>query len=191
MTTEIAEKLYTVEEYFDFEKKSEIRHEFYYGELIPMPGESTTANDIASNILVFFKLFLKGKPFKVYEHDIKLMVKDQKVYRYPDLFVIHQKGNHKTYTTDPVLIVEVISDSTENTDRERKRVQYFSIPTLQYYLLVHQDESIVEFYTRENSHWIYDYRSDLNDTIALPFFETSISLSTIYDGITLEKENQD
>ncbi|PWK29226.1 Uma2 family endonuclease [Arcicella aurantiaca] len=180
----VEELFYTVEEYFAQEEKSEERHEYVNGEIIPMPGETTTANEIASNLLVFFKLFLKKKPFKVYEHDIKLMVKDRKIYRYPDLVVIHESGNHQKFVTDPVLIVEVLSAGTEDIDKEKKRVEYLSMPTLQYYLMVHQDEAIVEMYSRnEKGKWNFDFYVNIGETIELPFFATQISLETIYEGI--------
>jgi Uma2 family endonuclease len=182
MTT-ITEQLYTAEEYFDFEDKSEDRHEFYYGELIFMPGETTTANDIAGNIYVFLKLFFKGKPFKVYEHDIKLMVLPSKLYRYPDLVVIHKDGDHKKYVTNPIVIVEVLSEGTAEIDREKKRLEYFGLDTLQYYLLVHQDESVVEIYSRSGSSWQYDFYTQLTDSIKLPIFDTQITLEEIFEGI--------
>lgn len=180
----VEELLYTVEEYFAFEDKSEQRHEYVYGEIIPMPGETTTANEIASNLLVFFKLFLKKKPFKVYEHDIKLMLKNSKLYRYPDLVIIHQEGNHKKYVTDPVLIVEVLSERTEEIDREKKRVEYLSMPTLQHYMMIHQDEAIVEMYSKnDKGKWNFDFYVNTSEVIDLPFFETQISMETIYEGI--------
>ena len=87
----VAEKKFSVEEYFALEEKSEIRHEFYYGEIIEMPGETTIANLIAGNIYVLLRILFKKTPFMVFDHDIKLMV-HKKSYRYPDLVVIHQKG---------------------------------------------------------------------------------------------------
>jgi Uma2 family endonuclease len=180
----VEELLYTVEEYFAFEDKSEERHEYVYGEIIPMPGETTTANEITSNLLVFFKLFLKKKPFKVYEHDIKLMLKNSKLYCYPDLVIIHETGNFQKFVTDPVLIVEVLSPGTEETDKEIKRVEYLSMPTLHYYLMIRQDETIVEMYSRnEKGKWNFDFYTNANEVIDLPFFETQISMETIYEGI--------
>ncbi len=180
----VEELLYTAEEYFAFEDKSEDRHEYVYGEIIPMPGETTTANDIAGNLYVFFKLFLKKKPFKVYEHDIKLMLKNSKLYRYPDLVVIHEMGNFQKYVTDPVLIVEVLSPGTEETDKEGKRVEYLSMSTLQYYLTIRQDETIVEMYSRnDKGKWDYEFYINAHEVINLPFFETQISMEMIYEGI--------
>ena len=71
-----------------------------------MPGETTTANLIALNITFFFKeLFRQIKGYAFFARDVKLIVIGNKIYRYPDLVVIHQKDDHKKYVTDPVLIV--------------------------------------------------------------------------------------
>jgi Uma2 family endonuclease len=184
--TAIAAKLYTVEEYFAHEERARERHEFYHGELIPMPGETTLANEIASNILVFFKLLFRGKPFRVYDHDIKLMVNPQLVYRYPDLVVIHESGNRKKYVTDPILIVEVLSESTEQVDREKKRLEYLSLSSLQCYIMLHQDEPVAEVYSREGKRWAFDFYTELSDSIHMSALDCTLALSMIYEGVHFE-----
>ncbi|AEI48915.1 Uma2 family endonuclease [Runella slithyformis] len=187
----VVEKLYSVDEYFTLEDKSEVRHEFYYGELIEMPGETTTANLIALNIAFFFKaLFRQLKGYAFFAHYVKLMVMNNRVYRYPDLVVIHQKGDQKKYVTDPVLIVEVLSESTENIDRDKKRLEYFGLASLQYYLTIHQDEPIVEIYSRSGKSWQFDFYTSLEDVVRLPFFETEIILSEIFEGVSFEKKGE-
>ncbi|MCA0233814.1 MAG: Uma2 family endonuclease [Bacteroidetes bacterium] len=185
----VAEKKFSVEEYFALEEKSEIRHEFYYGEIIEMPGETTIANLIAGNIYVLLRILFKKTPFMVFDHDIKLMV-HKKSYRYPDLVVIHQKGDHKKYVTDPVLIVEVLSESTEDIDRDKKRLEYFGLSSLQYYLTIHQDEPVVEIYTRSGKSWQFDFYTDINEKVSLPFFDTQISLQDIFEGVSFEKKGE-
>ena len=184
----ITEKLYSVDEYFALEEKSEVRHEFYYGELIKMPGETTIANLIAGNIYVLLRIFFKKQPFMVFDHDIKLMV-HKKSYRYPDLVVIHQKGDHKKYVTDPVVIVEVLTESTEDADREKKRLEYFGLASLHYYLMIHQDEPIVEIYSRSGKSWQFDFYTELSDVVSLPFFETQLALQDVFEGVSFEKKN--
>ena len=77
------EKIYSVEEYFELEQNSDIRHEFYYGKLTPMPGESRIANRIASNCEFLFQVALRGKNYDFVRHDVRLPIKKGKVYRYP------------------------------------------------------------------------------------------------------------
>ena len=177
----------SIEEYFALEAKSEIRHEYYYGELIEMPGETTTANIIALNIAFFFKvLFRKLENYALFAHDVKLMVYKDKIYRYPDFVVIRKEGDHKKYITDPVLIVEVLSEGTEEVDRDKKRLEYFGLATLQYYLMIHQTEPIVEIYSRSGKSWQFDFYTELSDEVSLPFFETQISLHNIFEGVNFE-----
>ncbi|MFN8354997.1 MAG: Uma2 family endonuclease [Spirosomataceae bacterium] len=182
----IAPQLYTADEYLALEEKSMERHEFVNGEIIPMAGETPDANEIASNLLVFFKLLLKGKPFKTYDHDVKLMIGTKKIFRYPDMMVVKQEGVDKKWVTHPVLIVEVLSESTEKIDREKKRVEYCSLATMQYYLLVHQDEPCVEVFRRNGKKWEFEFYTSLTDFIELPFFETKVTLEEIYEGITFD-----
>ncbi|MEZ4902257.1 MAG: Uma2 family endonuclease [Spirosomataceae bacterium] len=184
----VAEKLLTADEYFTLEAKSEVRHEYYDGELIEMPGETTTANLIAGNLYVLLHILFKKMPYLVFTHDVKLMVYRDKIYRYPDLVVIHAMGDHKKYVTDPLLIVEVLSEGTEDVDREKKRLEYFGLATLQYYVMVHQDTPIVELYSRSGKSWQYDFYTALTDTLSLLFFEAEIALTDIFEGISFEKK---
>lgn len=183
----VAPKLYSAEEYLLLEEQSFERNEFVNGEIIPMAGETPTANEVASNFIVFFKLSLKGKPFKAYGHDVKLMIGGGKTFRYPDMMVVNKEGVAKKWVTHPVLIVEVLSESTEKTDRDKKRVEYCSLPTTQYYLIVHQDEPCVEVFRRNDKKWEFEFYTNLSDHIELPYFEIVISLNEIYEGIEFEQ----
>lgn len=187
----VAEKLMDVNAYFAFEEKSEVRHEYYDGELIEMPGETTTANIIALNIAFFFKvLFRQLKNYALFAHDVKLMVEANKIYRYPDLVVIYKEGDYKKYVSQPVLIAEVLSEGTAEIDRDKKRLEYFSLTTLQYYLMIHQDEPLVEVYSRSGKSWQYDFYTQLNEVVVLPVFDTEIELQSIFEGIVFEKNSQ-
>ena len=180
----VAEQLYTVEEYFDFEKKSEIRHEFYEGQLIAMPGETTIANRIAYQLARFFDDLLgDSQNYLFFSHDVKLMVRERRIYRYSDFVVINAQGDHTNYVTEPVLVAEVLSDSTEDTDRERKKIEYFALPSLQYYLLIHQKEPLVELYSRQGAQWHFNFYVEQTDTIALAHFDTQLPLSDLYKKI--------
>lgn len=183
----VAEKLYTVEEYFDFCETHEGRYEFIDGEIIEMSGESTTANKIAGNIHFFFRVLLEDKPFEMYQNAVKLMVQGDKKYRIPDFQIIHESGNKVKYATEPILIVEVLSDSTANVDRHIKLAEYSGISSLQYYLIIDQDNCFVELFVRDGSRWYVEFYTELNESVKLPFFETQLPLSTIYKKIILAK----
>ena len=145
MLIEVAEKKYSVEEYFELEKRSEIRHEFVNGTLLPMPGESKIANKIAGNLYVWLRTKLKSNVFEVFNHDVRLMLNQEKLYRYPDIIiapVVDDEDMHAV--TQPILIVEVFSENSLKTDTVDKLREYSALPSLQYYLIVSQDEIFIE-----------------------------------------------
>jgi Uma2 family endonuclease len=107
--TLVADKKYSVEEYFELEKTSEIRHEFINGEIIAMPGESKKANKIAQKIVRLLEDKINSKVFDIFNHYVRLMLENNR-YRYPDIIVaptIDDEDSHAI--TQPVLIVEVFS----------------------------------------------------------------------------------
>jgi Uma2 family endonuclease len=125
---EIAERLYTVEEWLEFEKHADVRHEYFYGKLIPMAGESKRANVIAGNIKRHIDVPLYQKGIQVYDHDVKAEVVSNGIYRYPDLVAAPVADDEHDYIVKhPVLMVEVASESSGNRDRVKKRQAYQKI----------------------------------------------------------------
>ncbi len=176
--------LCTLEEYFELEKSTKIRHEFVHGKLIAMLGESRIANEITSNCLVALRTALKGKPYKVYTHDVRLIVRPEKIYRYPDLVIAPTSDQQDTYAiTQPTLIIEVLSESTARTDRDDKLKEYSQLESLQYYLLVEQDKVSVECFGRNGKKWEYEWYEVLQDVLKMPFSPLSLPLSDIYEGV--------
>ncbi|MDX1940745.1 MAG: Uma2 family endonuclease [Saprospiraceae bacterium] len=179
-----SEKIYTVEEYFELEKTSEIRHEFVYGKLIPMSGESKIANKITGNCYRFLCDFLNDNLFEVYNHEVRLMIESGKLYRYPDLVVVPVADDVDTHaTTQPILIIEVLSESTAAIDRGEKLRQYSNLPSLQYYLLISQNESVVEMYSRVEERWMLDFFTSLDETIELPILKVSLPMATVFQKV--------
>ena len=181
------EKIYTVEEYFELEQNSDIRHEFYYGKLTPMPGESRIANRIASNCEFLFQVALQGKNYDFVRHDVRLPIKKGKVYRYPDLTltpISDDKNSHAVLEAE--LIVEVSSVNSAKTDREIKLREYTALPSLQYYIIVSQEEMLVEMYSRAGQKWAYEYFTEPSEMIDLPYFKTKMKLSDVYQNVNFE-----
>jgi Uma2 family endonuclease len=177
------EKIYTVEEYFDLENQSEEKHEFVNGNLILMTGESKKANKIATNC-VFSLRDLRKKGFEIFTHDVRLMIGLGMIFRYPDLVIAPESDDADDYAvTQPILIIEVLSESTQHTDRNQKLKEYCGIESLQYYLLIAQDEISVEMYAKEGNQWIYSFFTKLEDNLQLNFFAVSLGLNVIYEGI--------
>lgn len=194
MAVNFAEKIYTVNEYFELEKNSEIRHEYYYGKLIEMPGESIRANDIALNIVELIRKPFKKKGYKVHAHDIKVQISLNNIYRYPDIVVAPESDYTDGYKfTQPEILMEIASDNSFLTDSSTKMKEYLKIPTLNYYLIIAQDEIAVTFYARKNNIWTVQNYEDLTDSINLDLFDTSISiyLHEIYADISFADRKSD
>jgi Uma2 family endonuclease len=188
---EVSARIYSVEEYFEIENHSEIRHEFEDGLLIPMPGETLNANEIAGNISASLRRELRKNGFRIFTHDIRTIVHERKLYRYPDV-VVSASNTIKDIrnVTEPVLVVEVLSESTEDIDRNKKFRQYTALPSLQYYLMIHQDMALIEFYQRKENSKTFEFNffDRLSETINLPVLGTSISMEDIYEGIEFEEQ---
>jgi Uma2 family endonuclease len=188
---EVSARIYSVEEYFEIENHSEIRHEFEAGLLIPMPGETLNANEIAGNISASLRRELRKNGFRIFTHDIRTIVHERKLYRYPDV-VVSASNTIKDIrnVTEPVLVVEVLSESTEDIDRNKKFRQYTALPSLQYYLMIHQDMALIEFYQRKENSKTFEFNffDRLSETINLPVLGTSISMEDIYEGIEFEEQ---
>ena len=182
--TQIVERKYTVEEYFEVEKHSEIRHEYYYGKLLPMPGESKNANRIAGNCEFQLRLQLRKKGLNFFRHDVRLLVKEGNIYRYPDFViapVVDDSDSH--LIKQPVLIIEVSSDNSDHTDRVTKRNEYLNLPTLQFYLIISQAEHLIDLYSRDERGWRFDSFSKENEVIEFLTLRAKHSLSDIYDEV--------
>ena len=184
MATSLAEKTYTVEEYLELEKNSETRHEFYYGKLIEMPGESKTANKIANNILAEWRKPLLKKGFECYTHDVKASIKSNKIYRYPDIVVAPDSDDEDDYMVKkPIIIVEVASEDSWRTDTFTKRKEYTALPSLKYYIIVSQVEMYVEFYSRQGNNWVFNHFELPEETLELPDFNLKLTLSEMYHRV--------
>lgn len=184
---EISEKLYTVEEWLEFEKHAEIRHEYVYGKLIPMAGEAKKANRIANNILIKLNGPLIKQGLEIYSHDVKAQVIPNGIYRYPDLVVAPVADDeHEYIVKHPVLMVEVASGDSGQRDRVKKRKEYLQIPSLWYYIVVDQDEMLVELHTRsDDGNWWTQYFTEPEDEVALSRFDLSIRLADVYERVKL------
>lgn len=180
----IANKKYSVAEYLELEKNSEIRHEYYYGKLIKMPRESKQANLFANNLLVNWQKDFRKKGNLIFTHDVKVETVKKGVYRYPDLVVAPQTDNDDDYIVkQPLLIVEVASELSMATDSKTKLREYSAIETLQYYIIISQDEKVVQFNVRDGKRWYFEVLAENYEVLELPVFETTITIGDIYDGI--------
>jgi Uma2 family endonuclease len=191
MQTQTPKRQYTPEEYLQLEETSEFKNEYRDGEIVPMAGGTTNHNEIALNFCTNFKFTMRGKNYKIYMGDVKLWIPRHRIYTYPDVMVIQgepiYEGNGTTTVTNPLLIVEVLSKSTENHDRTNKFRFYRSIPTLKEYIMIDQYEFIVEqFVKNDDGQWVLTEYESEDAILSLQKIDFQIPFSEIYAGVNFE-----
>ena len=187
------QKKWTVEEYLAFERSSEEKHEFYAGEIFAMSGASREHNIIVMNTGASLNLQLAQRPCEVYPSDMRVKVNAIK-YTYPDVSVVCGEPRFADGEFDillnPTIIIEVLSDSTEDYDRGKKFKHYMGINSLQEYILIAQDEVRVDHYIRQSQgDWLISVSTTLEATLQLPSVNCSLLLADIYRKITFEADN--
>lgn len=189
----------TLEEYREISETADERYEFCNGEIIAMPGGSTAHSSIAVDITTFLNLAVRDTNFQVYNGDLRIWIPSCNHGTYADVFAIDGKpefnGDHTDEILNPLLIVEVLSPSTEAYDRGDKFRKYRSITSFCEYLLVSQSEPYVEKYhnlDRQSSDspqdtdyrcWQLQICDRLDQTIALQSLNVEISMQEIYRRI--------
>ena len=185
-------KHYTVEEYFALEEISEIRHEYFDGEIFAMAGTSLNHNRLTRRVANLIEKQAK-RHCDVFIENVKLEAIKDFYYSYPDVMLTCNPFDlrEKNKIAHPSLIVEVLSKSTEIYDKTTKLKKYKAIGSVQYYMLVSQYEMSVELYSRVNETlWHYEEFTEQNTIINLDKLEISISLSDIYENIVFKNEEE-
>lgn len=169
----------TPAEYLDWEDQQEVRHELVDGYLYAMTGASLRHDEIAMNLAAALHTHLRNGPCRVYKSDVKIQVAND--FYYPDIVVRCHGDDDSSASqysiTDPKVIVEVLSPSTQRFDRGDKRLAYQQIPTLDDYILVSQDRVLVERFAQDGL--VVSQKSG-EDLLVIESLEFSISLAEIY-----------
>jgi Uma2 family endonuclease len=184
---------YTLEEYFALELASDEKYEFWNGEVFCMSGASLAHNQIAMNIGAEARTQMRERGCLVFPSDLRVKVPAYPPYRYPDLSALcgtpklEQLGGLDVLT-NPALIIEVLSKSTEGFDRGDKFTYYKSIPSFSEYLLVAQHRPHVsQFVRQENGVWSFMEFNDLADTVRCASVPCELALREIYRDVTFEQ----
>ena len=175
-------------QYLALEARSPIRHEYIAGEVFAMTGASIRHNIIALNIATALRTHLRGTPCRALMEGVKLYLKKERSYFYPDVMVTCEPRllelDAETQLVDsPVLVVEVLSPFTEGIDRREKLRAYRTLPSLKEYALVSQDECKVELHRRRGDIGWDIITFEPGDTVelALPiaevYFEAGVECS--------------
>lgn len=181
---------FTPEEYLALERRSDTKSEYFAGEIFAMGGASRWHNLIVTNCVRELSLQLKGRPCRVYPSDMRVKVSPTGLYTYPDVVVAcgaeQFDDEQKDTLLNPIVLIEVLSESTEAYDRGGKFEQYRKLDSLAEYLLIAQDKPHVEHYVRQaNGQWLFSDLSGLGGVVQLPSIECSLALAEVYDKVEL------
>jgi Uma2 family endonuclease len=183
-------KHYTSEEYLALEIASDLRSEYRDGEIVTMTGGTPAHNQIISALNALLWFGLRGKPYSLFVADQRLWIPDCNLYTYPDGMVIKNpvelQPGRKDTVTNPLLMVEVLSDSTQDYDRGKKFAAYQTLPTFEEYLLVDQSQVQVEHYVKQlDKKWLFTEYNSTDARISLVSISLEIALADIYEKLSL------
>ena len=202
MAASAAQTRLTPEEYIAFERKALpgpeiIRHEYINGELIAMSGASRAHNLITINVSAALHSRLRGSKCETYANDMRVSTPTTTSYFYPDVVVVCEEPRFEDDVFDillnPIILVEVLSPSTELYDRREKFAHYRQLVSLQEYVLVSQDKVLVEHYRRQEKQgtatvtgkdWIFTNFQELEEKLSLTSIQCELPLQEIYERIT-------
>ncbi|WP_445244328.1 Uma2 family endonuclease [Microcoleus sp. OTE_8_concoct_300] len=178
---------FTPDEYRAIEETAEERHEYCNGEIIVMSGGSEAHSAIACNLLIYLGFLLRDTDFRLYNSDLRVWIPQHRCGTYADLMVINGEPEFNGDRTDeilnPLLIVEVLSPSTEGYDRGEKFRKYRSLASFCEYLLVSQAEPYIEQYYNgdrpSSERWQWQVCDRLDRAIVLHSLNIELPMSEI------------
>jgi Uma2 family endonuclease len=182
----------TPQEYLELERKAEIKSEYLDGEIFAMSGATREHTKIVANITAELVSQFMDRPCEVYPLDMRTKVSPTGLYTYPDIAAVcgepEFEDAHLDTLTNPQLIIEVLSDSTESYDRGKKFAHYRTIDSLREYILVSQTECRIERFSRhDDGSWLYTEITDPNGSIELTSVACRLSVSRVYHKIDFER----
>lgn len=178
MSKTLTLKPMSVADYLELEKTAPVKHEYVEGILFEMPGSSSRHNRLTLSLVVKLWQAAEAEGCRIFSSDVKVRTLDDAFY-YPDVMVVCEDEPDPYYQDKPCLIIEVLSPSTETTDRREKLLAYQKFPTLQTYLLVSSETQRIEGYYRQKEGWQYRLVEETGEVSFAPL-ELSLTLADIY-----------
>jgi Uma2 family endonuclease len=172
------------EHFLEIEERSNVRHEFIYGNLFVMAGGTDRHDHVAGGL--YARMFLEAlkQTYRVYKSDILIRTPEDIGY-YPDVFVLQDSSfDTPRVKRAPSIVIEVLSPSTESIDRGEKLRNYRSIPSLEQYVLLSQNEPLAEVYSKHNGTWQHEIL--LGDAV-LEFSSIGFSLPLAVLFLTIKR----
>ncbi len=189
------QKFYSPEDYFAMEEEAEYRSEYFRGELFAMAGGTPNHNRLTLDFANLLNTALKGRTCEAFASDLRIQIDKEKHYAYPDVAVICGEivfaENRKDTVCNPVLIAEILSDSTKDYDRGSKFTAYRNIRTLREYVLIAQDRVHIEHFSKESG-GIWRLREYFNpeEMLILESLGVSLLIREIYSRVSFSEKEQ-
>jgi Uma2 family endonuclease len=192
MASAAIKQRFTPAQYLAMERKSEVKHEYYQGEIFAMAGASREHILVALNVARSLSDRLEGRPWETYISEMRVLIDETGLYCYPDVSVACGEPRFEDAEVDtllnPTVIVEVLSPSTESYDRGKKFSHYRKIPSLREYLLISQDAVLVERFSRQDDQWVLTEWTKLDDNVQLDSIGCSVPMREIYKRVVFPRE---
>ncbi|MBX3741715.1 MAG: Uma2 family endonuclease [Akkermansiaceae bacterium] len=187
MTAGPKHALLSVEDYLDGELRSEVKHEYLGGEVHAMAGATNRHNLISSNALGILFAGLRGKPCRAFNSDTKVRVElsSQTRFYYPDAQVVCDlNSGNDSFQERPVVVIEVLSDSTRRADLLEKKEAYLMIATLKVLIFVEPDEPLLIVHRRRpDGGFTKEEYFGLEKSVPLPEIGTELKLEEVFEGL--------
>ncbi|MBD2163068.1 Uma2 family endonuclease [Calothrix membranacea FACHB-236] len=184
------ERRYTLDEYRAIEEKAEGRSEYRDGEIVDIPRRTLKHSRISGNIFAFLKFLLRDTQLEPINSDLRLWIPEYRRGVYPDVMVfdgeLQLNNGRLDEVLNPLVIVEVLSPSTADYDRQNKFRLYRSIVSFSEYLLVEQDEPFVERYSKQTQGWLLSEFKGLEVSISLDSVGIELPMAEIYRGVVFQ-----
>jgi len=183
----------SAEAYLEQERQGQEKHEYHDGIIVPMSGASIIHTIICGNIYALVWNFTRNRDFTAHTSDLRVFVPKTQRYVYPGVVIIQGEpavtDERKDVVTNPMLVVEILSESTEAYDRGDKFESYRTIDSLQEYVLVSQEKPHIEVFSRDSigSVWKLTEASGLESSIELPALGLTLSLTNVYAKVNFEE----
>jgi Uma2 family endonuclease len=168
-------------QYLADEEISDIKHEYFDGEIFAMAGTSKNHQLLTGNIFGEIRNHLKGTPCLTFSSDMKVRLDKGNKFFYPDVVIACEKENDEYFVNSPRLIIEVLSNSTRKFDKDLKRKIYQTIPTLEEYVLIEQDHVEIEI-SRKSADWHSSYYF-IDDEVTFESIGLTLPVLEIYQRV--------
>ena len=193
MSSIAAQTYLSPEEYIAAERKATLKSEYLSGEIVAMSGASLAHNLITVNTVTQLYNQLTEGRCRVFANDMRVGIREGTSYFYPDVVVVCDEPRFEDNALDtlinPIVVIEVLSPSTEAYDRGEKSVRYPQLESLQEYILISQDTVQVEYYLRQGEQWILSEFSALEDVLPLTSIGAELSLNQVYRFVEPETDD--